>query len=106
MISSPSRSLHLPLFALMLLAPATGVADSPAAPQPRVNADAQLMVEFTKRAEEYAALHNRLERSLPDRPDRPTPQQVDDRQRALARLISQARGRAKPGDVFTKESRA
>jgi hypothetical protein len=47
-----------------------------------------------------------LEESLPKLPDEATPQQIDRNQRALERLIRNARVTAKPGDIFTPEARA
>lgn len=74
--------------------------------QVRVNRDAQLIAEFSQRAAAYADTHRTLERTLPSQPDRPSPEQVDAHQRALARLISRARSEAGPGDLFTRECRA
>ncbi|MGH8637591.1 MAG: hypothetical protein ACREUZ_10710, partial [Burkholderiales bacterium] len=72
----------------------------------RVNQDAQIVADFAKRAQEYVDLHRKLERTLPPRPAQPTPQEADTHQRSLARLISQARGRAKHGDMLTRDSHA
>ena len=72
----------------------------------RADADAQVVAEFARRVEEYVDSHRKLERTLPDQPPRPTPQQVDTHQRALSRLIVQSRGRARQGDIFNSESRA
>jgi len=73
---------------------------------PRVNADAALAVEFTKRAQAYVAIHKKAAGQLPALPKEATPQQIDQHQRALGRLIEQARPKAPPGDIFTKEIRA
>jgi hypothetical protein len=74
--------------------------------QPRVNEDARLAFEFTKRAQEYVELHRKLEATLPAQPPKPTPTQVDTHQRELGRLIARSRARAKQGDIFTQEIRA
>lgn len=74
--------------------------------QTRVNPDAALAVEFTKRAQEYAALHKRLEATLPNLSKEATPQEIDTHQRALSLLVLQARPRAQVGDIFAKETRA
>jgi hypothetical protein len=74
--------------------------------QPRVNQDALLIVEFTKRVHEYLDLHKKLERALPDRPNKPTPGEIDYHERALGRLIAQGRAQAQHGDIFTKNTRA
>lgn len=62
--------------------------------------------EFMRRVAEYVALHQKLERTLPDRARNKTPTDVDDHERSMAKLIAQARGGAKHGDVFTQETRA
>lgn len=66
-----------------------------------VNADAAAIQEFTKRVDAYVALHKKLEATIPTLPKQTTPQQVDAHERALAKLIQQARADAKPGDIFT-----
>ena len=73
--------------------------------QPRVNADAKTMAEFTRRVDEYVALHKKLEGTIPDLPREATPKQIDEHQRALGKLIQQERANAKPGDLFTPEMR-
>lgn len=74
--------------------------------QTRVNPDAALVAEFTKRTKEYSELHNKLEATLPKLPKEATPEAIDRHQRALERLLAQARSKAKVGDFFTKEIRA
>jgi hypothetical protein len=74
--------------------------------RPRVNQDALLIEEFTKRVQDYVELHRKLERTLPDLPDKPTSVELDTHERAMARLITQARARAQQGDIFTKAVRA
>jgi hypothetical protein len=74
--------------------------------KPRVNADAALSVEFLKGIQEYIALHNKLEATLPPRPEHATPTELDNHARALARLIALARSRAKQGDLLPQEVRA
>lgn len=71
-----------------------------------VNDDAQALASLQERIEEYLALHDRIEATLPPLPKEATPEQIDVHQRALARLIRDARRNAKPGDVFTRDSRA
>jgi hypothetical protein len=65
-----------------------------------VNRDAATIQSFKKRVDEYVALHRKLESTLPALPKQTTPEQVDAHQRALAKLIQQARAEAKPGDIF------
>ena len=90
--------------AVLSLVAATGTL---AAPQPpRVNADAQLSVEFLKRIDEYVALHRKLEATLPKRPDHPGPADLDNHERALARLIARSRANAKQGEILPPDTRA
>lgn len=83
------------------------LATSPAAQEsgPPVNRDAKALVSFQKRVKEYVALHNKLEKTLPSLPKDASPQQIDQQQRALGKLIQDARRTAKHGDIFTPESR-
>jgi hypothetical protein len=82
--------------ALMTCASATAQRD-------RTNPNAAAIAEFTKRVDEYVALHKKLEATIPSLPKEATPQQIDQHQRALGRLIAQARANAKRGDIFTPE---
>lgn len=66
-----------------------------------VNPDAQTMLEFTKRVEEYAALHRKIEGTLPALPDEATPKAIDTHQRAFAAAMAKARPTAKQGELFT-----
>jgi hypothetical protein len=86
-------------------APKTQTPSAQKSGQPPVNADAKEMATFLKRVKEYVDLHNKLEATLPHLPKEATPQQIDQHQRALSKLIQDARRRAKPGDVFTPDSR-
>lgn len=69
-------------------------------PPPDETAAGKAVVEFTAKVKAYAALHQKVEGSLPNLPDKPTPEQIDTKQRELGRLIKQARATAKQGDVF------
>lgn len=80
-----------------------GTAATP--PQP-VNEDAKALAGFLERVNQYAAQHQKLENSLPKLSKESTPHQVDAHQRALAKLIQDARQDAKQGDIFTPESQA
>jgi hypothetical protein len=71
-----------------------------------VNEDAKALAGFLERVNQYAALHQKLENSLPKLSKESTPQQIDAHQRALSKLIQDARQDAKPGDIFTPESQA
>jgi hypothetical protein len=76
--------------------------------QTRVNAEAALAAEFTKRVEQYMAAHEKVHEKggVPGLPKETTPEEIDKYQRALARAIQQLRPKAKPGEIFTKEIRA
>ncbi len=83
------------------------IAQTPGGPT-RVNADAAVAVEFTKRVQAYMAVHEMVHEkgAIPGLPKEATPEQIDQYQRALGRAIQQRRPRAKPGDIFSKEIRA
>ena len=72
---------------------------------PLTPADAQALATMNERVKEYVALHVKLERSLPKLPKEATPEQIDKNQRALAKLVLEARAAAKPGVIFTAEAR-
>jgi hypothetical protein len=78
---------------------------TPAEGQP-VNPDARALEGMLARINEYAALHRKLEDTLPKLSKESTPEEIDRNQRALGRLIQQDRSAAKPGDIFTAEAQA
>jgi len=82
-----------------------GQGTSPGQTQP-VNEDAKALAGFLDRVNQYVTLHVKLENTLPKLSKESTPQQVDSHQRALAKLIQDARKDAKQGDIFTPESQA
>lgn len=90
---------------LLLLATALLVAGAQASDQPRVNRDARILKDFTGRVEQYIELHKKLERTLPPLKEEATAEEIHAHQVALARLIREARGSARPGDMFTPEAR-
>jgi hypothetical protein len=71
----------------------------------RVNPNARAIADFQEEVDEYFALRDKLERTLPDLPRDPTPEDLDRRQRALAALIQKARRNAKQGDIFERDTR-
>lgn len=73
--------------------------------QARVNPNAKAIAEFQEEVEEYIELHRKLEATLPDLPTEATPEQIDQRQRALGALVQDARRGAKQGDVFERDVR-
>jgi hypothetical protein len=72
---------------------------------PLTPADAQALATMNDRLKQYVDLQTKIERSLPKLPKEATPQQIDNNQRALEKLIREARATAKPGDIFTPEAR-
>ncbi len=64
-------------------------------------ADAEALATMNDRIKDYIALHQKLERTLPAVPTEATPQQIDQNQRALEKLVRDNRATAKPGDIFT-----
>ena len=75
-------------------------------PQKRVNPDARLTAEFMARVNAYMDLHEGLESKLPKLSKEATPEEIDKHQRALGRMIADARRTAQPGDLFTRDIRA
>jgi hypothetical protein len=82
---------------------AGGPAQTPKGGEP-VNADAKALASFVARLNDYVAMHRKLEDSLPKLKKESTPKEIDDHQRALARLVQNARRGAKPGDIFTPDA--
>lgn len=74
--------------------------------QVRVNADAQLILEFTRLVEQYVQVHRKADQAVPEASNRATAEEVSAHVQAVARLIAQARGRSKQGDLFTRDIRA
>ena len=101
-------------FAVWCAAAATAAPQTPPGPakpqapagETRVNPEAALAAEFTRRVSEYVKLHKKIEDSLPKLSKEATPGEIDKYQRELARLITQARGKAQPGDIFSQPIRA
>src|SRR5438034_9931040 len=80
--------------------PATSASPSSAPPTERVvgplsEEDARALATMNDRLKEYIELHIKLERSLPRLPKEATPQQIDSNQRALEKLMRDARADAK-----------
>lgn len=94
-----ARLIAPAVVALLLLVP---VSAHPSAQKP-TNPDAAILADFMKRVNEYAALHRKLEATLPKLPKKATPAQVDTHERALAKLIQRQRAEAKQGDLFAPE---
>jgi hypothetical protein len=91
-----------------LLLPVAGVIVALAvtsAHQERVNPQAKALATFQETVRKYVELHERLESKVPDVPREATPAQIDQRQRALAALIQDARKGAAVGAIFDREAR-
>jgi hypothetical protein len=85
--------------------PATAKPQAPAG-ETRVNPEAAIAAEFTRRVNDYVKLHKKIEDSLPKLSKEATPGEIDNYQRELGRLITQARGKAQAGDIFSQPIRA
>lgn len=72
----------------------------------RVNPNAATLKEFMRRVDQYAALHKKLEGTLPSLPKQTNPTDIDQHERALAKLIQAQRKDAKQGDIFTLSMQA
>ena len=70
------------------------------------DADAAIIKEFLARVDTYVALHKQLEGTMPALPKQTNPQQIDQHERRLAKLIQGARKTAKQGDLFTAQMQA
>jgi len=71
----------------------------------RVNPNAKAIAGFQEEVQAYVELHRKLERTLSQLPTDATPTMIDQHQRALERLVQQARKGAKVGDIFTRDVR-
>ena len=72
---------------------------------PLTQADSQALATMNGRLRQYLDLRAKIERSLPRLPKEATPQQIDKNQRAMEKLVREARTTAKTGDIFTPEAR-
>ena len=70
------------------------------------NPDAPIIADFLERVKQYAALHEKLESTLPTIPTATTPELIAEHQAAMERLLTRARAGARRGDIFTDPIRA
>lgn len=91
--------------AVMMAVAILSTAAARAPQQMRVNADAATLADFMKRVEAYVALHQKVDATLQEPPRDGRPETFIEHERAFARAIQKERGRAKPGDIFTKPMR-
>src|SRR6185295_14833810 len=97
-------SVYTSILAVLLIAVPLAAGPAPQTPQTKkapVNANAAVMMDFQKRLDAYVALHRKLETTLPKLSTQTNPQEIDGHERALGKLMQEARKTAKPGDVFT-----
>ena len=91
----------LTAIAVAIAAPATAAGQE----KERVNPNAKAVAEFQEEVAEYLDLHRKLEQTLPAVPREASPEAIDQHQRALGRLIQQARKDARAGDIFESDVR-
>jgi hypothetical protein len=63
--------------------------------------EAPVLADFEARVKEYMELHKKLEDTLPKLSNDSSPEEIDKHQRALERLVREARKGVQPGTVFT-----
>jgi hypothetical protein len=73
----------------------------PQGPTPDNAGEQKTLDEFKARIDQYVDLHRKAEAKLPKLPTDATPQQIDQNQRELGRLLAEARAGAKQGELFT-----
>ena len=71
-----------------------------------VNPDAPAVTAFMDRVNQDAALHKKLESTLPTLSKEAKPEQLTQREQSLGALIQSSRSTAKRGDLFTPEMEA
>ena len=69
----------------------------------KVNPDAQVLQEFTKRIEAYMDLHNRLEKKAPPLKTTEDPAKIKASREGLSAAIRAERKHAKQGEIFTPQ---
>ena len=69
----------------------------------KVNADAQLLQDFTKRIEAYMDVHNRLEKKAPPLKTTEDPAKIKASREGLSAAIRAERMNAKQGEIFTPQ---
>jgi hypothetical protein len=94
------------LVTLLVAMTATAAAVRPGFVQQSTNPDKALLADFHKRIQTYVDLRAKLNETLPTLNDTATPEDVEQHQHALERLIARARAGAKRGDIFTQPIRA
>ena len=85
--------------------PATAAAAQPAPAANKTNPDAEVLVDFKTRIDQYMALHDKLKKESPRLKETKNPSEIKASQDVLAMKIREARKTAKQGDIFTLEIR-
>ena len=80
-----------------------GLATALGSQTPKVNPDAQVLQDFTKRIDAYMDVHKRLEKKGPPLKTTDDPAKIKASQDALATAIRAERKTAKQGEIFTPE---
>ena len=75
-------------------------------PDGKANPNALALADFQKRIKAYVELRNKLEQGSAEQKETNDPARIREAQVKLAERIRQARGNARPGDIFTPEIRA
>ena len=73
---------------------------------PATNPQAAVLQDFKARVDAYMKLHKELRGDGAKQKETENPEQIVARQKTLAARVQQARKTAKPGDIFTPETRA
>jgi hypothetical protein len=76
-----------------------------AAPRP-VNRHAATLADFSKRIDDYVALHKRLANAVGELDSTKSQMEIAAREKGLGEAIRRARAQAKRGDLFTPEAAA
>jgi hypothetical protein len=71
----------------------------------RTNPDAQLLIDYKTRIDQYMALHDKLKKEGPALKETRNPSEIKASKDVLAMKIREARKTAKQGDIFTPEIR-
>lgn len=79
--------------------------DSGEARQEKVNPDAAVLQDFSRRIDAYLKLRSQADDGAPPLKETSDPAKIKEAQAELAKRIRQARDTARPGDIFTPEVR-
>ena len=108
------RYISIPILLCLLLSGASAAQQKPSptsqpkpsASSPAVNADAATLADFKQRLTKYIELQKDLADDSPPLKETSDPAKIDAAQEVLGAKIRAARRDAKPGDIFTPQTRA